>query len=122
MAAETNFQRWFADIPETAQQAWIKRRMLIVHRKLALTGLFPDARAEAQDIVMGTLERLWLEPVGEYAPHEGDITPQHYWWRCERVCVKAMIRRRVRDVRRSERIVGDEEQGVLDQLRSVLTE
>lgn len=81
---------WHALSPD-ARNAWIKRTIWTLARTLEETYWSKSLLEGADDLVLQTLERVLLDPTGEYAPRD-EVSAEYYFRRCLWVRIRAVAR------------------------------
>jgi DNA-directed RNA polymerase specialized sigma24 family protein len=79
--ATTHFQAFWHGMCGDRQGEWVRRSIWALAKALEKTFWSKALLESADDIVMHTLERLLLDPTGEYAPR-GEGAPEEYFRRC----------------------------------------
>jgi DNA-directed RNA polymerase specialized sigma24 family protein len=87
----TLFETFWYGMSAPARDAWVKRSIWALAKTLERTYWSKSLLESADDVVIYTLQRLLLDPSGEYAPH-GEATAEEYFRRCQWLRVKAVDR------------------------------
>lgn len=81
---------WYA-MPADARNDWVKRTIWTLAKTLEETYWSKSLLEGADDVVLHTLERVLLDPTGEYAPRD-EVSAQHYFRRCLWIRIRAVAR------------------------------
>jgi DNA-directed RNA polymerase specialized sigma24 family protein len=87
----TIFDAYWHALPADARNAWVKRTIWTLAKTLEETYWSKSLLEGADDLVLQTLERVLLDPTGEYAPRD-DVSPEHYFRRCLWIRIRAVVR------------------------------
>lgn len=81
---------WYA-MTANARNTWVKRNIWTLAKTLEETYWSKSLLEGADDVVIQTLERLLLDPTGEYAPR-GETSAEDYFRRCLWIRIRAVAR------------------------------
>jgi DNA-directed RNA polymerase specialized sigma24 family protein len=87
----TLFEVFWYGMSAQARNVWVKRSIWALAKTLEKTYWSRSLLESADDVVIHTLQRLLLDPTGEYAPR-GEATAEEYFRRCQWLRVKAVDR------------------------------